>query len=46
RDAKETKALIDKLRHEMFRLAKALDFEAAAQIRDQLTILERYLLSL
>lgn len=46
REPKAVKGLIERLRHEMFGHAKALQFEQAAGVRDQITALEKYLLSL
>lgn len=46
REPKEVKELINQLKGQMFVHARALEFEQAAEIRDRLAILERYLLSL
>ena len=46
KDVAGTKALIDRLRKEMFSLAKNYEFEKAAVLRDQIVVLEKYLLSL
>lgn len=42
----ETKQLIIRLEKEMFEAAKAREFEQAAVLRDQIVVLEKYLLSL
>lgn len=46
RDQKQCKEYIGKLQKKMMELAKGYEFEKAALIRDQIVILERYLLSL
>lgn len=46
RDRAETKQLILRLEKEMHAAAKAREFEHAAVLRDQIVILEKYLLSL
>jgi excinuclease ABC subunit B len=45
-DPREVKRLIEKLRREMYGLAKELDFEQAAEVRDRIQVLERYLIEL
>jgi len=46
REPKEVKTLINGLKAQMFSHARALEFEQAAVLRDKLTALERYLLTL
>jgi excinuclease ABC subunit B len=46
KDPVQCKQLIEKLRHEMFDLARRREFEKAALLRDQIVTLEKYLLSL
>lgn len=46
KDQAQLKALIEQLKKEMFFLAKSLQFEKAALLRDRIQVLERYLLSL
>ncbi len=46
RDREGCKKLIFELRKEMERLAKALEFEQAAALRDQVIVVEKYMLSL
>lgn len=46
KDIYEAKELIDRLKKEMFASAQALAFEKAAELRDKIAILERYMLSL
>ena len=43
-DIKSTKAIIEDLRTKMFEFAKELEFEKAAELRDQINLLERGLL--
>lgn len=45
-DGKKLQKMIDKLRSEMRRAAKELDFEEAARLRDQITALETSLLEI
>ena len=40
------KAIVEKLKREMFGMPKSLEFEKAAILRDRIQVLERYLLSL
>jgi len=44
RDIKECRALTEKVRSEMFALAKQHEFEKAAVLRDRVAVLEKYLL--
>ncbi|MCB0359325.1 MAG: UvrB/UvrC motif-containing protein, partial [Bdellovibrionales bacterium] len=46
RTAEETKALMRRLEQEMYAAAKTREFEKAAVLRDQLVVLEKYILSL
>ncbi len=46
KDIPGCKNLINRLRHEMFELAKRHEFEKAAVLRDRIQLLESYLLSL
>lgn len=46
RDIPATKAMLKALRDEMFAHAKTFEFEKAAVLRDRITLLEKYLLSL
>ncbi len=46
RTASECKVLIERLRKEMFAAAKTHEFEKAALLRDQIAVLEKFLLSL
>ena len=46
RDREACKALIERIRHEMYAQAKALEFERAAILRDQITALEKFVLTI
>ena len=45
-DIYKAKELIDRLKKEMFASAQALAFEKAAQLRDKIAVIEKYMLSL
>ncbi|MBP9838541.1 MAG: UvrB/UvrC motif-containing protein, partial [Proteobacteria bacterium] len=46
KDLKSTQKLLRELKDEMYKLAKSLEFEKAALMRDRIKLLEQYLLSL
>ncbi len=46
RDPKEVKKLMNELKAKMLQHARALEFEKAAEVRDKMGVLERYLLTL